>query len=165
MQKQDADHRPQLEGRGRQPSRTNGSRSSGNPYTAIAQDKPGREAINWGVTAAPETFRLDANGVAQYRLRRRDADAEIWEREFPLRIQGKQPVSCWMRAFFLSLLLALSATTALFTDITQFDDPAKQEQYLRLNARASLHAVPQTSSIADSLCDLGAADLRSAQCN
>jgi cytochrome c biogenesis protein CcmG/thiol:disulfide interchange protein DsbE len=64
----------------------------GNPYAAIAQDKPGREAINWGVTAAPETFLVDANGVVQYRL----ASAmtpEIWEREFLPRIQGKQTVT------------------------------------------------------------------------
>jgi cytochrome c biogenesis protein CcmG/thiol:disulfide interchange protein DsbE len=64
----------------------------GNPYTAIAQDKPGREAINWGVTAAPETFLVDGNGVVQFRL----AGAmtpEVWEREFVPRLQGKQPVS------------------------------------------------------------------------
>jgi cytochrome c biogenesis protein CcmG/thiol:disulfide interchange protein DsbE len=67
-------------------------REFGNPYTAIAQDKPGREAINWGVTAAPETFLVDANGIVQYRL----AGAmtpEIWEREFLPRIQGKEPVN------------------------------------------------------------------------
>jgi cytochrome c biogenesis protein CcmG/thiol:disulfide interchange protein DsbE len=64
----------------------------GNPYTAIAQDKPGREAINWGVTAAPETFLVDANGIVQYRL----ASAmtpEIWEQEFVPRLQGKLPVT------------------------------------------------------------------------
>jgi cytochrome c biogenesis protein CcmG/thiol:disulfide interchange protein DsbE len=64
----------------------------GNPYTAIAQDKPGREAINWGVTAAPETFLVDANGIVKYRL----AGAmtpEIWEREFVPRLQGKDPVA------------------------------------------------------------------------
>ena len=64
----------------------------GNPYTAIAQDKPGREAINWGVTAAPETFLVDANGIVRYRL----AGAmtpEIWEKEFLPRLQGKEPVT------------------------------------------------------------------------
>src|SRR3954468_16862580 len=64
----------------------------GNPYTAIAQDKPGREAINWGVTAAPETFLVDANGVVQYRL----AGAmtpQIWERAFVPRPPGKEPVA------------------------------------------------------------------------
>jgi cytochrome c biogenesis protein CcmG/thiol:disulfide interchange protein DsbE len=64
----------------------------GNPYTAIAQDKPGREAINWGVSAAPESFLVDANGIVRYRL----AGAmtpEIWEREFVPRLQGKEPVT------------------------------------------------------------------------
>lgn len=64
----------------------------GNPYTAIAQDKPGREAINWGVTAAPETFLVDANGIVQYRLAGAMTQ-EVWDREFLPRIQGKQPVT------------------------------------------------------------------------
>jgi len=63
-----------------------------------------------------------------------------------------------MRAFFLSLLLALSATTALAIDITQFDDPAKQEQYLRLTHELRCMQCLNTS-IADSQVDL-AADLR-----
>jgi cytochrome c-type biogenesis protein CcmH len=63
-----------------------------------------------------------------------------------------------MRAFFLSLLLALSATTAFAIDITQFDDPAKQEQYLRLTHELRCMQCLNTS-IADSQVDL-AADLR-----
>ncbi len=64
----------------------------GNPYAAIAQDKTGREAINWGVTAAPETFLVDGNGIVRYRL----ASAmtpEIWEHEFLPRLSGQQSVS------------------------------------------------------------------------
>ena len=64
----------------------------GNPYAAVPQDKPGREAINWGVTAAPETFLVDANGIVQYRLAGAMTQ-DVWEREFLPRIQGKQPVS------------------------------------------------------------------------
>src|SRR3569833_155276 len=64
----------------------------GNPYATIPQDKPGREAINWGVTAAPETFLVDANGIVQYRLAGAMTQ-DVWEREFLPRIQGKQPVS------------------------------------------------------------------------
>lgn len=63
-----------------------------------------------------------------------------------------------MRAFFLSLLLALSAAHAFAIDITQFDDPAKQEQYLRLTKELRCMQCLNTS-IADSQVDL-AADLR-----
>lgn len=63
-----------------------------------------------------------------------------------------------MRALFLSLLLALSATAAFAIDITQFDDPAKQEQYLRLTHELRCMQCLNTS-IADSQVDL-AADLR-----
>ena len=63
-----------------------------------------------------------------------------------------------MRTFFLTLLLALSATTALAIDITQFDDPVKQEQYLRLTKELRCMQCLNTS-IADSQVDL-AADLR-----
>jgi cytochrome c-type biogenesis protein CcmH len=63
-----------------------------------------------------------------------------------------------MRAFVLSLLLALSATAAFAIDITQFDDPAKQEQYLRLTHELRCMQCLNTS-IADSQVDL-ASDLR-----
>lgn len=63
-----------------------------------------------------------------------------------------------MRAFFLSLLLALSAASAFAIDITQFDEPAKQEQYLRLTHELRCMQCLNTS-IADSQVDL-AADLR-----
>lgn len=63
-----------------------------------------------------------------------------------------------MRAFILSLLLALSATTAFAIDITQFDDPAKEAQYLRLTHEFRCMQCLNTS-IADSQVDL-AADLR-----
>jgi cytochrome c-type biogenesis protein CcmH len=63
-----------------------------------------------------------------------------------------------MRAFFLSLLLVLSAAPAFAIDITQFDDPAKQEQYLRLTKELRCMQCLNTS-IADSQVDL-AADLR-----
>jgi cytochrome c biogenesis protein CcmG/thiol:disulfide interchange protein DsbE len=64
----------------------------GNPYSAIAVDRPGREAINWGVTAAPETFLVDENGVVQYRLAG-PMTKEIWEREFVPRLAGKSMVA------------------------------------------------------------------------
>ena len=63
-----------------------------------------------------------------------------------------------MRAFFLSLLLALSVAPAFAIDITQFDDPAKQAQYLRLTHELRCMQCLNTS-IADSQVDL-ASDLR-----
>jgi cytochrome c-type biogenesis protein CcmH len=63
-----------------------------------------------------------------------------------------------MRIFLLSLFLALSAAPAFAIDITQFDDPAKQEQYLRLTHELRCMQCLNTS-IADSQVDL-AADLR-----
>ena len=63
-----------------------------------------------------------------------------------------------MRVFFLSLLLALGATAAFAIDITQFDDPAKQAQYLRLTHELRCMQCLNTS-IADSQVDL-ASDLR-----
>jgi cytochrome c-type biogenesis protein CcmH len=63
-----------------------------------------------------------------------------------------------MRAFFLSLLLALSAAPAFAIDITQFDDPAKQAQYQKLTHEFRCMQCLNTS-IADSQVDL-AADLR-----
>ncbi|MEJ1960749.1 MAG: DsbE family thiol:disulfide interchange protein [Gammaproteobacteria bacterium] len=64
----------------------------GNPYAAIPVDRPGREAINWGVTAAPESFLVDANGVVQFRLQGA-MTKEIWDTEFAPRIAGKSMVA------------------------------------------------------------------------
>lgn len=39
----------------------------GNPFAAISTDPQGRAAIDWGVTAPPETFIIDAEGKVLYR--------------------------------------------------------------------------------------------------
>jgi DsbE subfamily thiol:disulfide oxidoreductase len=39
----------------------------GNPFAAIVADVEGRTAIDWGVTAAPETFVVDGKGIIRYR--------------------------------------------------------------------------------------------------
>jgi len=41
--------------------------SDGNPFRAVAFDPQGRTAIDWGVTAPPETFILDAEGKVLFR--------------------------------------------------------------------------------------------------
>ena len=40
----------------------------GNPFSAVAFDPQGRTAIDWGVTAPPETFILDAEGAVLFRF-------------------------------------------------------------------------------------------------
>ncbi|WP_227267800.1 DsbE family thiol:disulfide interchange protein [Roseobacter weihaiensis] len=40
----------------------------GNPFAAVAFDPQGRTAIDWGVSAPPETFILDADGTVLYRF-------------------------------------------------------------------------------------------------
>jgi cytochrome c biogenesis protein CcmG, thiol:disulfide interchange protein DsbE len=64
----------------------------GNPYAAIAVDKKGRVPIDYGVTAAPESFLVDANGIVQYRLAG-PMTHSIWKREFEPRIAGKSVVA------------------------------------------------------------------------
>ena len=40
----------------------------GNPFLALAFDPKGRAAIDWGVTAPPETFIIDGNGFVLFRF-------------------------------------------------------------------------------------------------
>lgn len=37
----------------------------GNPFARVAMDRAGRVAIDWGVTGAPETFVVDAQGTVR----------------------------------------------------------------------------------------------------
>lgn len=39
----------------------------GNPFVLVLSDIEGRSAIDWGVTAAPETFLVDASGVVRWK--------------------------------------------------------------------------------------------------
>ena len=41
---------------------------SGNPFTSVAFDPSGKTAIDWGVTAPPETFILNRDGVVIFRF-------------------------------------------------------------------------------------------------
>ena len=40
----------------------------GSPFLAVAFDPKGRTAIDWGVTAPPETFIIDGDGTVLYRF-------------------------------------------------------------------------------------------------
>lgn len=39
--------------------------SLGNPFSRLGADPQGRVAIDWGVSGAPETFAVDANGIVR----------------------------------------------------------------------------------------------------
>jgi cytochrome c biogenesis protein CcmG/thiol:disulfide interchange protein DsbE len=39
----------------------------GNPFSAIVSDTGGLRAIDWGVTAAPETFVIDGKGIIRFK--------------------------------------------------------------------------------------------------
>ncbi|MEO0389335.1 MAG: DsbE family thiol:disulfide interchange protein [Pseudomonadota bacterium] len=43
-------------------------RDDDNPFVAVPFDPQGRTAIDWGVTAPPETFILDADGTVLFRF-------------------------------------------------------------------------------------------------
>ena len=60
-------------------------RQLGNPYSAVAFDEEGRTVIDWGVTAAPETFLVDGKGNVIYKYISAVTD-EVWQREFLPRI-------------------------------------------------------------------------------
>jgi cytochrome c biogenesis protein CcmG/thiol:disulfide interchange protein DsbE len=57
----------------------------GNPYSSVAFDLDGRTVINWGVTAAPETFLVDGRGRVLYKFIS-PMTLEVWQREFLPRI-------------------------------------------------------------------------------
>ncbi|OYW08325.1 MAG: cytochrome C biogenesis protein, partial [Rhodospirillales bacterium 12-71-4] len=42
-------------------------RRHGNPFRRLAQDVPGRVAIDWGVYGVPESYLLDAQGIIRWR--------------------------------------------------------------------------------------------------
>ncbi len=40
----------------------------GNPFGRVAEDRPGRVAIDWGVYGVPESYLLDGAGVIRWRM-------------------------------------------------------------------------------------------------
>ena len=61
----------------------------GNPYSAIATDRDGREAVDWGVYGAPETFLVNDQGVIVYKFIGA-MTREAWEKEFLPRLPTRQ---------------------------------------------------------------------------
>jgi cytochrome c biogenesis protein CcmG, thiol:disulfide interchange protein DsbE len=64
-------------------------RQMGNPYSAIATDRDGREAVDWGVYGAPETFLVNDQGVIVYKFIGA-MTREAWEKEFLPRLPPRQ---------------------------------------------------------------------------
>jgi cytochrome c biogenesis protein CcmG/thiol:disulfide interchange protein DsbE len=60
----------------------------GNPYEAVAVDRDGRTAIDWGVYGAPETFLVDPQGVVVYKYVGA-LTQEAWESEFVPRLPSR----------------------------------------------------------------------------
>lgn len=50
----------------------------GDPYTKVGDDQPGRTAIDFGVTGAPESFIVDKQAVIRYK-HIGPIDAEVWK--------------------------------------------------------------------------------------
>ncbi len=53
----------------------------GNPYAAVAEDRDGRVAIDWGVYGAPETFLIGPDGTVLYK-HVAPMTLETWRTEF-----------------------------------------------------------------------------------
>lgn len=50
-----------------QPEATDGFlRRNGDPYAKLADDQPGRVAIDWGLTGVPESFLIDPAGIVRW---------------------------------------------------------------------------------------------------
>lgn len=58
----------------------------GNPYRLIVTDPDGRLGIDLGVTGAPETYLIDANGVVRHR-HQGALEERVWRNEFVPRIE------------------------------------------------------------------------------
>jgi cytochrome c biogenesis protein CcmG/thiol:disulfide interchange protein DsbE len=59
----------------------------GNPYESVAVDHDGREAIDWGVAMAPESFLVNPQGIIVYKCPG-ELTHEIWEREILARVNA-----------------------------------------------------------------------------
>jgi cytochrome c biogenesis protein CcmG/thiol:disulfide interchange protein DsbE len=66
----------------------------GNPYVSSVFDPEGRAAVDWGVTAAPETFLLGRDGTILHK-HISPLTPQVWERDFlPLLRKDCGPAGC-----------------------------------------------------------------------
>jgi cytochrome c biogenesis protein CcmG, thiol:disulfide interchange protein DsbE len=61
----------------------------GNPYEVVAVDKDGREAIDWGVYGAPETFLVNDKGIVVYKYVG-PLTLDAWEKDIRPRLPPRQ---------------------------------------------------------------------------
>jgi len=59
----------------------------GNPYESVGTDHSGREAIEWGVYGAPETFLVNPQGIVVYK-HTGALTSDTWTREILPRVSG-----------------------------------------------------------------------------
>jgi len=64
----------------------------GNPYAQIGTDQVGRTAIDLGVSGAPETFAVDANGIVRLRVPG-PLTPEIWDKQIEPLIKEAEKAS------------------------------------------------------------------------
>ncbi len=62
--------------------------SLGNPYVASAFDADGTVALDWGVTAAPETFLIGRDGKVLFKFIS-PVTPQVWQHDFLPRIQAQ----------------------------------------------------------------------------
>jgi len=60
----------------------------GNPYQSVATDHSGRQAIEWGVYGAPETFLVNPQGIVVYK-HVGALTPDTWSREILPRVSGR----------------------------------------------------------------------------
>jgi cytochrome c biogenesis protein CcmG/thiol:disulfide interchange protein DsbE len=66
----------------------------GNPYVATAFDGDGTAALDWGITAAPETFLIGRDGKVLFK-HISPMTAAVWKRDFlPLLEQECKAAAC-----------------------------------------------------------------------
>lgn len=62
----------------------------GDPYDLIIVDAEGRTAIDWGITAAPESFLVDAEGIVRFK-QPGAIDFDVVEKEILPRLEHPTP--------------------------------------------------------------------------
>jgi cytochrome c biogenesis protein CcmG/thiol:disulfide interchange protein DsbE len=62
----------------------------GNPYEAVAVDKEGRAAIDYGVYGAPETFLVNPQGIIVHKVVS-VITPEMWQKTLLPMVEGKTP--------------------------------------------------------------------------
>jgi cytochrome c biogenesis protein CcmG/thiol:disulfide interchange protein DsbE len=144
----------------------------GNPFMVVLSDVEGRTAIDWGVTAAPETFLVDGSGIVRWKYSGAMTQRVVDEKLIPALRRSRRPravpaAPCtrrpepmrWLLALLLMLPLAALAQQPLHDpQPLQFRDDAEERRFHDLAAQ--LRCVQcQNQSLADSNAQI-AQDLR-----